>query len=399
MTSLFRDLHGAPRNARAAWPASAPSTDCTWAIAKYLVRRARARELDAEATVVSFDPLPREFFARGDKPPRLMLPRAKFEGLRDLGVDAVGLLRFDAKLAAMPAQRLRRANCWSNACACARSGSAPGFRFGHARGGDLALLQRIGADAGFAAHAIEPVLLAAKRYRARASAPRSPPAISTSPNACSGGATPSAGTWCAAASSGARSASRPRTCASAARPGIARHLRDAGARDRRRADALGVELSARARPWTASSRCSRRTCSISTATCTGAGIEVEFVAKLRDEERFPTWTRWWNRCASTRPAREILQQRPDCELPRERRQDQQGRRENPTRRRSCCRKPRSRCAATCPSASRTRWRAGKRKACTRASACTPPGARASCCTTDRRTRTARSTSATRSTRS
>ena len=159
MTSLFRDLHGAPRGPRGS-VACIGAFDGLHLGHRALVRRAlaRARELDADATVVSFDPLPREFFARGDKPPRLMLPRAKFEGLRDLGVDAVGLLRFDAKLAAMPAQdfvrellveRLRVREVWVG----------PGFRFGHARGGDLALLQRIGADAGFAAHAIEPVLL------------------------------------------------------------------------------------------------------------------------------------------------------------------------------------------------------------------------------------------------
>ena len=159
MTSLFRDLHGAPRGPRGS-VACIGAFDGLHLGHRALVRRAlaRARELGADATVVSFDPLPREFFARGDKPPRLMLPRAKFEGLRDLGVDAVGLLRFDAKLAAMPAQdfvrellveRLRVREVWVG----------PGFRFGHARGGDLALLQRIGADAGFAAHAIEPVLL------------------------------------------------------------------------------------------------------------------------------------------------------------------------------------------------------------------------------------------------
>ncbi len=158
MTSLFRDLHGAPRGPRGS-VACIGAFDGLHLGHRALVRRAlaRARELGADATVVSFDPLPREFVARSDKPPRLMLPRAKFEGLRDLGVDAVGLLRFDAKLAAMPAQdfvrellveRLRVREVWVG----------PGFRFGHARGGDLALLQRIGADAGFAAHAIEPVL-------------------------------------------------------------------------------------------------------------------------------------------------------------------------------------------------------------------------------------------------
>src|SRR5688500_9096401 len=65
--------------------------------------RARAREAGLTAVALSFEPLPREYFAAGDPPPRLTLPRAKFEGLRALGMDVIGLLRFDAALAALGA--------------------------------------------------------------------------------------------------------------------------------------------------------------------------------------------------------------------------------------------------------------------------------------------------------
>lgn len=163
MTFLFRDLHGAR-------PGSRASVACIGAFDglhlghRALVRHtvARARELDADAVAVSFEPLPREFFARDHKPPRLMLPRTKFEGLRGLGADGVGLLRFDAKLAAMPAQdfvrellveRLGVREVWVG----------PGFRFGHGRAGDLALLERMGEGAGFAAHEIAPVSLDGER--------------------------------------------------------------------------------------------------------------------------------------------------------------------------------------------------------------------------------------------
>src|SRR3546814_18487889 len=53
---------------------------------------------------LSFEPLPREFFARGALPPRLQLPRAKFEGLCELGANLVGLLRFDDRMEAMSAE-------------------------------------------------------------------------------------------------------------------------------------------------------------------------------------------------------------------------------------------------------------------------------------------------------
>ena len=123
---------------------------------------ARARVLVVPAVALSFEPLPREYFARGERPPRLLLPRAKFEGLRDLGMDVVGLLRFNAELSAMPAgefvrrvlvERLRVREVWVG----------PQFRFGKGRQGDLGLLQELGAEFGFVAGEIAPVEVAGER--------------------------------------------------------------------------------------------------------------------------------------------------------------------------------------------------------------------------------------------
>jgi riboflavin kinase/FMN adenylyltransferase len=123
-----------------------------------LVDRAigRARALDVEAVALSFEPLPREFFARDVKPPRLLLPHAKYAALCALGCDRVGLLRFNQRLASMDAtefvekvlaKRLAAREVWVG----------PDFRFGRARGGDMALLQSLGALHGFTAHTIDPV--------------------------------------------------------------------------------------------------------------------------------------------------------------------------------------------------------------------------------------------------
>ena len=123
-----------------------------------LVRRAvgRAQALGVPAVALSFEPLPREFFARDQPPPRLTLARGKVQGLRELGADGVGLLRFDAKLSAMTAedfvrrllvQRLAAREVWIG----------PEFRFCHKRGGDLPLLQAMGKELGFSAGEIEPV--------------------------------------------------------------------------------------------------------------------------------------------------------------------------------------------------------------------------------------------------
>ncbi|HAI93703.1 MAG TPA: bifunctional riboflavin kinase/FAD synthetase, partial [Xanthomonadaceae bacterium] len=125
-----------------------------------LVRHAvaRARALGVPAVALGFEPLPREFFAKDNPPPRLMLARDKVATLRELGVDSVGLLRFDARMAAITAEdfvrdmlvrRLGAREVWIG----------PKFHFGNRRGGDIALLQAMGAELGFVAGEIEPVHL------------------------------------------------------------------------------------------------------------------------------------------------------------------------------------------------------------------------------------------------
>lgn len=163
MNLLFRDIHGARIGPRGS-VACIGAFDGLHLGHRALVRQAvaRARELDASAVAVGFEPLPREFFAKDDNPPRLMLPRAKIEGLRDLGVDAVGLLRFDAKLAAMPAEAFVR-ELLVERLGVREVWVGPGFRFGHGRAGDLASMQRMGIDEGFAANEIAPVLLDGER--------------------------------------------------------------------------------------------------------------------------------------------------------------------------------------------------------------------------------------------
>ena len=163
MTRVFRDVEG---------PSLCPrgSVICIGAFDglhlghRALIGRAmaRARAMSLEAVALSFEPLPREVFAAAAKPPRLLLPRAKIEGLGALGADHVGLLRFNSSLASMPAndfvervlvQRLRAREVWVG----------PDFRFGRSRGGDLALLQSMGATRGFSANSIEPVMAGAER--------------------------------------------------------------------------------------------------------------------------------------------------------------------------------------------------------------------------------------------
>jgi riboflavin kinase/FMN adenylyltransferase len=111
---------------------------------------------------VSFDPIPRVFFAREKGVPQLSSTREKIALLRQAGVERMLLLRFDAKLAAMGAEdfvervllaRLGAKQVWVG----------EDFRFGHARAGDLALLQRMGEIHRFSAGEVAPFTLDGER--------------------------------------------------------------------------------------------------------------------------------------------------------------------------------------------------------------------------------------------
>ena len=168
MSRLFRDVEGGPRCPHG-------SVVCIGAFDglhlghRALVRHAvgRARALDVPAVALSFEPLPREFFAGDQPPPRLLSARAKAEGLLELGVDQVGLLRFNRRLAAMSAEDFVR-EVLVRHLSVREVWVGPEFRFGKGRAGDLALLQRIGQEfaeqgRGFHAGQIEPVELDGER--------------------------------------------------------------------------------------------------------------------------------------------------------------------------------------------------------------------------------------------
>jgi riboflavin kinase/FMN adenylyltransferase len=124
--------------------------------------RARAHALGLPLVALSFEPLPREYFARGERPARLTLPRAKFEGLRALGADCVGLLRFGPALSSMPAEQFAE-QILSRRLSAREVWVGPEFRYGQGRGGDLQSLRASGAILGFSAGEIAPVVVGGER--------------------------------------------------------------------------------------------------------------------------------------------------------------------------------------------------------------------------------------------
>ena len=128
---------------------------------------ARARTQGLDACAISFAPIPREFFARGTPVPRLASVREKIERIGEAGIDRLLLLRFDAALAAMEAEdfvaRVLRARCGAREIWVGAD-----FRFGHARRGDVALLKTLGARDGFTVQTLPDVSVDGERVSSSA---------------------------------------------------------------------------------------------------------------------------------------------------------------------------------------------------------------------------------------
>ena len=99
-----------------------------------------ADDLSLPSAVLTFDPHPREFFGRGQAPARLTKLRTKLDAFRAFGIDRVYIARFNATLAALTPERfvdevlVRQLNVhWVLV--------GDDFRFGKNRAGDLGLLR------------------------------------------------------------------------------------------------------------------------------------------------------------------------------------------------------------------------------------------------------------------
>lgn len=116
-----------------------------------------ARQHNLHAVALSFEPLPREFFGADQAPARLTPARMRYQLLRQAGMDAVGLLRFNQALASESAVSfVERVLVRGLSARAVRVG--PQFRFGHRRQGDIELLRELGARHGFQVHVADTVL-------------------------------------------------------------------------------------------------------------------------------------------------------------------------------------------------------------------------------------------------
>ena len=124
---------------------------------------ARARELSLPSCVLTFEPHPREFFAPERAPARLARLRDKLELLAAAGVDRTHIARFDARFAALEAERFI-AEILKKGLGVQWLLVGRDFRFGARRAGDFSTLQ----DRGFEVEAMPDVQEGSERVSSSA---------------------------------------------------------------------------------------------------------------------------------------------------------------------------------------------------------------------------------------
>jgi riboflavin kinase/FMN adenylyltransferase len=117
--------------------------------------RAVAQARGLQTAVVIFEPHPREFFTPQQAPARLTSLREKLEFLAGQGINRVQICRFNAGFAAMSAVEFINALHEKLFAQFVLIGDD--FRFGSGRTGDFALMEKTGAQLGFAVHAVRSV--------------------------------------------------------------------------------------------------------------------------------------------------------------------------------------------------------------------------------------------------
>lgn len=128
----------------------------------------RAAELGRPTALVTFEPLPQEFFAAAAAPARLMGLREKLQYLaRHSDLDAVLCLRFDQRFSLYSAEQFV-AEVLVEGLRAQHVLLGDDFRFGHQRRGDIHLLERMGAASGFTVEAMPSFTLDGQRVSSTA---------------------------------------------------------------------------------------------------------------------------------------------------------------------------------------------------------------------------------------
>jgi len=124
--------------------------------------RARADELGVPAVVITFEPTPREFFEGPAAPSRLTRLREKLQALALYGVDRVVVLRFDRRMQGMGADEFVQ-RLLVDGLGVRHVVVGHDFHFARRREGTIETLRAAGAAHGFTVAEVGQFLLAGER--------------------------------------------------------------------------------------------------------------------------------------------------------------------------------------------------------------------------------------------
>lgn len=128
-----------------------------------LIRRSQETAKTGEAVaVVTFEPLPLAFFRPEQAPARLCTVYQKLKWLESADVDICWLMRFDASLASLSARDFV-ARALVGKLNASRVVVGEDFRFGRRQEGDLGTLTALGEELGFEVEAVPAVLFDGER--------------------------------------------------------------------------------------------------------------------------------------------------------------------------------------------------------------------------------------------
>jgi riboflavin kinase/FMN adenylyltransferase len=121
-----------------------------------------ARQLNLPSLVITFEPLPGEYFLKQQAPARLLRLREKLKLLQDCAIDRVLCLRFNQALANLSAEQFV-ADILVKQLAVKQIIIGDDFHFGKNRQGNFALLQKLGRQYGFQVTALAAATLNGER--------------------------------------------------------------------------------------------------------------------------------------------------------------------------------------------------------------------------------------------
>jgi riboflavin kinase/FMN adenylyltransferase len=117
--------------------------------------RERAREHSLPGVVLSFEPTPREYFAKGAPPPRLTRFRERFDALSAYGVDRFVCVRFDERMRQMSQEQFVD-GVLVEALGIKHIVVGSDFRFARDNNGSVATLHAVGPGKGFGVSVVPP---------------------------------------------------------------------------------------------------------------------------------------------------------------------------------------------------------------------------------------------------